>query len=301
MRREPTKSPSARYVCDHAFFDCVETEEQAYWLGFLMADGCVCRSVVHLGLAVRDHSHVERFRQALQSAHPITTYIQKWGVKPGSTASRIQIRSVQMTEALARYGVGPRKTWTAEWTDRLPSDLYRHYLRGAFDGDGCWSVSSTQDGRRRAVRSVFWKLCGSVPYLTGCQSYLMNTVGFHETKFTRDGHISELVYAGRKQLLVLWHHLYDGATIYLDRKRQVPIAALEQTALEPWQRLRMSPDREAEAVAAYVAGQSTIGIAREMGSSRYRIAQAVSRAGHKLRSFSEGMILSRRNHPNWGQ
>lgn len=45
-------------------FENIDTEEKAYWLGFLYADGCVGskESKVELSLAEKDLRHMEKFR-----------------------------------------------------------------------------------------------------------------------------------------------------------------------------------------------------------------------------------------------
>lgn len=65
-----------RHTIDETVFDCV-TEQSAYWIGFLMADGCVhwnsprSASII-LSLTASDRSHVEKFRTFLKSDHPIS-------------------------------------------------------------------------------------------------------------------------------------------------------------------------------------------------------------------------------------
>ena len=53
-------------VCDH-IFDNIDTEEKAYWLGFLYADGYVSEfnSTIELSLEEKDLQHLERFRSFL--------------------------------------------------------------------------------------------------------------------------------------------------------------------------------------------------------------------------------------------
>lgn len=45
-------------------FEIIDTEEKAYWLGFLYADGSVSSSEdkIELGLAEQDMHHIEKFR-----------------------------------------------------------------------------------------------------------------------------------------------------------------------------------------------------------------------------------------------
>ena len=45
-------------------FETIDTEEKAYWLGFLYADGSVSSNEdkIELGLAEQDMHHIEKFR-----------------------------------------------------------------------------------------------------------------------------------------------------------------------------------------------------------------------------------------------
>ena len=54
---------------NETIFDVIDTEEKAYWLGFLYADGYVSnhdknknRNVIELTLALNDFSHIKKFR-----------------------------------------------------------------------------------------------------------------------------------------------------------------------------------------------------------------------------------------------
>ena len=54
-------------------FDNVDTEEKAYWLGFLYADGSVSASnnQVELSLAGKDREHLQKFKKFLESRNEI--------------------------------------------------------------------------------------------------------------------------------------------------------------------------------------------------------------------------------------
>ena len=47
------------------YFDKINTEEKAYWLGFLYADGSISskEDKIELGLAEKDLHHIEKFKQ----------------------------------------------------------------------------------------------------------------------------------------------------------------------------------------------------------------------------------------------
>ena len=72
-----TRSDARRvYTLNEAVFDSI-TADSAYWIGFLMADGCVYVHQQHfpaiqLELARRDHAHVEKFRDFLGASNPFS-------------------------------------------------------------------------------------------------------------------------------------------------------------------------------------------------------------------------------------
>lgn len=154
------------YALNESFFDEVLTEEQAYWLGFITADGGIIRSgsktySLRVELAERDGDHVKLLAAALGSDKPL------WHRRSFIGSS---FDSWRLTEALEHLGITPRKSATVQPWDG-PADLMRHYWRGMFDGDGsiykvrttgCWALNMT--GSRACVEAfAIWAglICGS--------------------------------------------------------------------------------------------------------------------------------------------
>lgn len=54
--------PLRTYSLDENVFEVVDTEEKAYWLGFLYADGYVsdAKNDIEIGLAEKDAAHLEK-------------------------------------------------------------------------------------------------------------------------------------------------------------------------------------------------------------------------------------------------
>ena len=63
---------------NHNFFDVIDTEEKAYWLGFLMADGHIndranCGALqLHIHLSKKDYNHLKKFHSHINSTNNIT-------------------------------------------------------------------------------------------------------------------------------------------------------------------------------------------------------------------------------------
>lgn len=60
---------------DQNFFEVIDTEEKAYWLGFIYADGCVSKTSnqdkFEIKLKRTDLDHIEKLKKSLQSEHKI--------------------------------------------------------------------------------------------------------------------------------------------------------------------------------------------------------------------------------------
>lgn len=121
-----------RNAIDQKFFETMDSEEKAYWLGFIVTDGNVHDTAIQIHIA--DKGHLEKFQQALRTSTKVVEYTKMSNGKL-RTYYRIQFKSRAMVEDLSRLGVAPRKTFHVKpWIG--PEWLMRHFWRGAMDGDG---------------------------------------------------------------------------------------------------------------------------------------------------------------------
>jgi len=130
-----------RYCLDETVFDVI-TEESAYWLGFLMADGNICHTkqgspLISLCLHRKDEQHLIHFRSFLGSDHPLT--------RGANNSLKLNIRSTLLAKRLQKYGILPRKSLVA----KVSTDLLfnRHFWRGVVDGDGSIGIYSSNKSR----------------------------------------------------------------------------------------------------------------------------------------------------------
>lgn len=217
IARQSPSERSRRYPCNEGFFDRIDNEEAAYWLGFIAADGCVVKGrVLAIALAEKDRGHLERFKAAISSDKPIYESTSK--TFGGSFPSvRLDIASKPMHDALVHHGIHPRKSLTHQWPDFLSGDLLRHYFRGYFDGDG---------GFTKPINNPYWYaafVVGSRPFLEGCRAFLRDEAGLAPNKIRRDrakNKISKIQYGGRRCVQTFARFLYHDATVWLPRKRE---------------------------------------------------------------------------------
>lgn len=194
---------------DETFFDVVDSEEKAYWLGFILADGSVGRTrsgnwYVTVDLATQDIEHLYKLKEALKSSTEV-----KFAHNDRSAYIRFCAR--QLCEALGHYGVTPNKTGKHSTPD-IQEEFKKHFWRGVIDGDGSLFFS---------YPNWCFSLTGYTNFLHDAQDWLMDNAELKETKLLNKNcasDISELRYTGTQQVARICRTLYDDATIYLERK-----------------------------------------------------------------------------------
>jgi hypothetical protein len=196
-----------KYTFDRSLFESIDTEEDAYWLGFFFADGWVKdRGSFGFMLSMRDYGHLISFRAYARSTHPIDC---------SDRFCRLEIAAKEYLPTLAKYGLVQGKSSTVV-LPALAQPLRRHFVRGVFDGDGWYSCRA--DGFSRAFGII-----GSDTLLTGLQEILIEECGMSRLPLYRDKNkaswVATLSYGGRHVCERLYHYLYDGATVYLPRKK----------------------------------------------------------------------------------
>ncbi len=152
---------SRRNAVDETALHPPFSDEARYWIGYLMADGCVvegsggrqpCLSFSQSFKKGRNEA-VHRFRDFLDSKHAITLTVNKYGHR----SEVFQVRSSRIAAALAVCGVSPRKSNREEASPDMARS--RHFWLGYFDGDGCLKMSRKQEaievvGSRRILEQL---------------------------------------------------------------------------------------------------------------------------------------------------
>lgn len=146
---EKCLSHARKHTLNESFFHIIDTEEKAYWLGFLMADGAIPSvgknkpySRLSIILKEDDIDHLEKFIQALESDYEIKT--KDLNDKRGFTTSKceVNISSKELVDDLISHGVVPNKTGK-ELIPDINQNLIKHFIRGYFDGDGSLAKSKS--------------------------------------------------------------------------------------------------------------------------------------------------------------
>lgn len=222
------KSP---YYCDYDFFHNIDTEEKAYWLGFIYADGWINENdtthsgVVGIELAIKDYSHLKKFNKSIAGNYRITTRWRPCLLSKYDTLHELcclRIFSQKMMKDLEKIGVTRDKTYTMT-LPQIPKHLYKDFVRGYFDGDGCiYFHYKVAECCFYSVSKVFLEELRAMLYENGINSYIY----LHKPAKDQFVDCYRLQIAGHGFTQKYLHWIYDDANIYLDRKYKRYLSSL---------------------------------------------------------------------------
>ena len=200
------------------FFQEINCEENAYFLGLLIADGNVFKdntgrqASISITLDLKDEYMLQKFKEILQANTSIG--------HDGRRCGQIAIRSNIMAEDLAKYGVIPCKSYHT-YLPEIPNPYMWHVLRGIFDGDGSILAkpSPNKDGHNRFLHSI--SFCGTHKLMEDISNYLYQNLAFKQKPTVydyKDRQLSELKIQNVDDIYLFGTSIYKGATIFLNRK-----------------------------------------------------------------------------------
>lgn len=205
---------------DETIFDSIDTEEKAYWLGFIYADGTVSSTsnLFELSLKASDVEHLNKFNTFMKCTTKNKVKINK--VNCGEIISercRWHSKNSHLKQSLIKLGCVPNKSLILTFPDKSlfkNESLIRHFIRGYWDGDGCL----TWHNKSHTIPCM--SILGTEDFLTGLKNNLPLKFDY---KLTLANHntlnsITKTFNIMGKNGYELAKYLYENATIYLDRK-----------------------------------------------------------------------------------
>jgi hypothetical protein len=203
---------------DRSFFKSIDTENKAYWLGFIYADGCVYNTSLLIALKDIDTNHLEKFRTDLQMDKPLTS--------PVIGTSRLEIYSRELVTDLFNLGIMANKSLICTpFLHLIPDQLQRHFWRGVIDGDGHIAICKNKY-KDKIYYIVEFGITGNLNTCTVFSNWALQKHGLKFSigpdKSVFRSRMSKTPNNIRKALKVF----YGDANIFLDRKMQKAISLI---------------------------------------------------------------------------
>lgn len=221
-RKGKKKLPNKKYNVNSKYFKNIDSEEKAYWLGFLYADGYVRMKENRSGelrikLKRADKEHIKLLNRCLESNYKIKDLNSKVvveGKQHNSKCSSLSIYNTEIVQDLFDKGCINNKTQKI----RLPNiedNLMRHFIRGYFDGDG--SISNSKN----RPNSYSLTVVSNKYFNENLIDYIKRKLDISYYFITEKDNFTILHITRRKDVLKMRDYLYEDSTFYLKRKKDI--------------------------------------------------------------------------------
>ncbi|RYX82850.1 hypothetical protein EON83_17220 [bacterium] len=258
-----------RYPFNESFFETIDTEAKAYFLGLITGDGNISGSAISIFIFEDDKSVGEKFLECIGCEGGDDRIFR-------SKTSRmwtVIVWSKRMGADLAKYGVVPNKTFTVTpWTaPRGRDDLQAAYWRGCIDSDGCVT-------RHKATGAYHIGFCGNQEMAEGFRAFAQEVCGTR-TKARRHDNSYTVTIMGKSVAARLATALYENATVFVERKKKVADESIHTMAYHA-----KRPDVTTEMILADLqSGLNQPAIAKKYGMTfgaiNHRVRAAKKRGG----------------------
>jgi len=229
---KPKDHPQLKWV-NETYFDNITTEEQAYLLGFFIADGCIREESdsrnpnwhstrLCFSNSIDDEEIMNLVHERICPNNKPLYIHNTRGAKNRKPQISLQWTSYNMVATLEnKYKILPRKTYDQDFEfpfNTIPKNLWRHFVRGFMDGDGSINNSElrfvfTSEKFMYQIINLFKSLFDE--HKNSVWDFSYNITEYdgktckYWTVFIPLGH-------GRDKLIK--SYLYNDATVYLKRK-----------------------------------------------------------------------------------
>ena len=200
-----------KHTVNENFFDTL-TEESAYLLGFIYADGNVSWNPkkgyqsLTITASAKDKEHLEKLRHYLSSTKPLL-------YSKMTNSYRLIANSKNLCLKLMKLGVIPNKSLFVNFPNFIPPKQLPHFIRGIVDGDGHIRYVKRE-------KSPYFEITissGSERFCTGFIKAIEKLIGI-KAKIRKVGENTNLIQYSCSRGEKLAKLIYTNSNIYLKRK-----------------------------------------------------------------------------------
>ena len=206
------------YTCNENYFDTIDTEDKAYYLGLLYADGYnnVEHGVIKLTLQAEDKHILEKFKEVTENTTPLR-FIENSKIKDTwKDCYEFSINNKRMSKVLEKHGVYQKKCLILKFPNWLDKSLYPHFIRGYFDGDGSISKKEHNSGSMSIISTDAF--CS---YLQGWIEATLNIETHIYISHTLETTTRTFMITRYDYCKIFFDYIYNDAHYYLKRKHDI--------------------------------------------------------------------------------
>lgn len=208
----PIRPRGQQQIIEHEdFFEVINAEEKAYYLGLFVTDGYVLnppkngkKQSTRCGMELQEEDSyiLEYFLKLVGSDKELSS--------AGPNTKYFVLYSNKMGEDLARHGVIPKKCHVIDFPTTIPDHLMHHFVRGLLDGDGFAAISN--------ANKFSFGFCGNINVVTAVRDLLVSKLSLNKNAITKSN-CYKVAFSAKKDVLAFYDYIYKDATVYLKRKK----------------------------------------------------------------------------------
>jgi len=222
LNKVEKKNKVVRYNFDENYFESIDTEDKAYFLGFIVADGSVNSISNVIQITQREPDILYEFKRYIKYEGDLIK-------SKNRDVFDIKISSSKMKSDLLKLGISSNKTMSVNYPS-IPENLQSHFMRGVFDGDGC--VSIHHDKRDNSDRGQVNICSGSFEFIKEYVDNMVRYCGVKKNNIRQPkGTYYVIDWGGLSDVESFYEFLYKDANIFLKRKKETydKVMSINQT------------------------------------------------------------------------
>lgn len=231
------------YSVDDNYFEKINSQKKAYWLGWLITDGYVITKLntnrgicnvnsIGLKLQSKDRYVLEDFKKDLNTDISIKTikdrkafeYTNKITNKTvcikGGEQAEFHFSSAKMIQDLAKYGIHQNKTYDVTFPKELESKYYPGFIAGVISGDGCINIKLNH-GKTYLLRCL---IAGTFDLIDNIKNILVKEIGVNPDKKVTKNKDSKCLYTlelNQTETIALYYWLQKNGISLMERKNKL--------------------------------------------------------------------------------
>lgn len=212
------------------YFESIDAEAKAYWLGFIWCDGYVAKQKCRFSISLKksDEDHIKKFLNAICCDKEYKTYnYSNTAYKSNEPYVQLNLYNKEFCTILReKYGIIPYRSDCSLIIKNIPDKFSKDFIRGILDADGSFSKYSViQNGyicNKYAIRfgcnEDILRYIEQNLIAQKCINNVQRKLYKRHKEDNRDGEYRNLDVTGRPQVVTTLSYLYNDANCYLQRK-----------------------------------------------------------------------------------
>ena len=206
-----------KYSVNEHYLDVIDTQEKAYFLGFFAADGYVNEGGrnINIHLSSVDDEILLKFNKLFENEKPLEYAPGEKNNKGylGHETSTFIINSVYLVKRMQSLTSEKDKTFTVRMSKEIPEELFSHFIRGYFDGDGSFS---------KMGKYVKIDITSNIDMCNDIKKVLDNNDIYSKIYKVKnaDERIRKVSIQRQNEVKKFLDYIYQDATIFLERKHE---------------------------------------------------------------------------------